>query len=1314
MRVRRFLIIGLLVIVGVVLAAGIGLKLYLRSSGARDLASRKLTELVGMPIVVDSLDVGMADSSLSFRVLEATDSPSAKPAEILNVHSATADVSLRQLISGTAEPSEIVVDGATLNLAVGPDGKLLTKFPTAPGGTSPTTGSLPKVTIRNAEVKITQPGSEFSLSGIELHAVPKEGKVELDGQASDPKWGAWKLNGQADLASKTGRVALTTPDTHLTPELLRSIPFVPESVWKAVTATGNTAANITFEIGTNEPFRYDVVLTPKNAEIQVAAIDATFSNVTGTVKVHDAKVILENAKGTLGNGKVQVESSMDFAPEPSVLKYDIAAQDVDVTKLPPEWGLPKQITGKLRGKAKLELRVHETGKLDTHGGGVATVEGAEIVGIPAEIKLNLRSEGNRFRFHSEQKSENSRRGSRFRTTRRAVAHFANQPKQSPPAPKEKAEKAADPDDEPTTFEANIALRDVDLGQLLTRLKFDIPYKFAGKVTVKASLAVPVAKAGDTKNYRLKGTITSPSFTFQGLTVTDLSAAIEYDKGILKLTTLRGTFPRGKEPAGSFSGTATAGIEPRGDLTAKLDLERIPLGELRNAMPGDIPDVLGTVSGKATFSAPFEKLADPATWTASGSLHSDDLVLFGRTIRDANIGVKIAKGNATLENTKFTAEGIPATVDGTLALTDAYAFSATVRTAGTQVGEVAKLLPAESAPPFPLEGKFDTESRLKGKLSPFSFEASGKATATELKIGNSEANRLSLAWELTEDRVKITDLSADLFRGKVTGSANIPFSEDKSGEFLVKFTDFDSSTATKLVKDFPVRLTGLVSGSVTGTLPPAKKGEARQMTAAVDISAPKLTVQGIPAERLAGSVKLDKGAIAYSLEGRTLGGTFDVNGRYPKKTKQPVDPQGEKGSFRGRNLDLGRLANASGIAALASLRGTVDITLTYANDLSDGDGEIAIRGLAWGNARLASDLTLRLRLQDGLLTVNDFGGRFAGGDLRGRARYDLTRPGRNFFTLTIDRAQPELLLAPVPEAAEFVTGPVSIVIRGQMAPAPQGSGTVHLTRGTIAGLPANDLRIPFTWSSGNGTGRIAIRDIAGTFGGGRITGKAEYSWGYTGHLNGQFQFNEVRLQRVLKNVGGGSYFGSGRATGRLDLGGDSIRTVNDVKASLVATLNQASVDELPVVRVISPYLSTTGGLLSPFQSGDVRARLTNGIVRVERLALANQTAKLYAEGTVSLAGRLDLDVVAQTGQLGLDNRGLGLLGLRIPAFGPLPLTLIRDISEFLSNRTIRVHVGGTTRAPSVQVNAAALLTEEAIRFLVRKYTPLNLNDIPVRP
>jgi hypothetical protein len=93
------------------------------------------------------------------------------------------------------------------------------------------------------------------------------------------------------------------------------------------------------------------------------------------------------------------------------------------------------------------------------------------------------------------------------------------------------------------------------------------------------------------------------------------------------------------------------------------------------------------------------------------------------------------------------------------------------------------------------------------------------------------------------------------------------------------------------------------------------------------------------------------------------------------------------------------------------------------------------------------------------------------------------------------------------------------------------------------------------------------------------------------------------------------------------------------------------------------------------------------------------ARVFVEGTVTLQQRLNLDVVANTAQMGIDPSLLQILNLSLPAIGPIPLSLINQASNTLANRTIRLRVSGTIRAPSIQINPVALLSEAAVRFFL---------------
>jgi hypothetical protein len=506
----------------------------------------------------------------------------------------------------------------------------------------------------------------------------------------------------------------------------------------------------------------------------------------------------------------------------------------------------------------------------------------------------------------------------------------------------------------------------------------------------------------------------------------------------------------------------------------------------------------------------------------------------------------------------------------------------------------------------------------------------------------------------------------------------------------------------------VKVTGAVSGKVAGTIPAANENKGRVGNLSLDLTAPKLTVQNIPAERLTGKATVKDGAIDYALEGKTLGGSFEVKGSYPgaaQKKGNAAPGKGERGRLRVTDLDLSQLSRALKVDSLKPLRGRVDVTFDYDNDLMDGAGRVLIRGLRWGDATAGNELAGVLVLREGTLELRDLNGSIAHGQLSARGRVRLHDPARNFVSVSLTHADAKKLLAPVPQLAGTLDGDISVQVRGSFGRTVRGSGTVTFSRGALGSTDLAAIRVPFTYSvSPGGFGRVAVREATTHGGAGRVLGGITADWapGTGMHVTGQLRFIDLPLRTIAPKLGDNAFLGNGRITGRFDVNGTNVRSANDLTGNLVAVLNNASPKEIPLLQVTMPYLNPLG-LTKPFDSGDIRANLAGGIFRIQRLALANPAAQLVASGTVRVTTmQLDLDVVAHTGTIGPESAGLRLLAARIPAFGPLPIGLIRDVSSFVSNRTVRLTVTGKASSPVVKVNTAALLGDEAVRFFLTRY------------
>lgn len=1335
-KARRYVRWGLYVLGGLlalVVVARVGLGIYLSTSAGKEFVSRKMSAQIGMPVQVTNVRLGLMTSTIGMRVFDPA-APDPATSEVLDVENAKADVSVFQIATGNINVRRVDLNGVALTLYVSADGIVITSLPQMKSGGNESSGptQIPDIYLTGGQLVIRQDGRpEFALRNLSAVVKPGGDVVKLTGTIDDPLWSKWTLTGDISRTAKTGQIELTTDDGPLTMDRLGSIPFVPPVVWKHVRPNGRGAAALKLWTDADVDVHYSVDLKPDAAALTLPDASVTLEKVTGLISVTGAKVTLTGTKAELAGGALAVDGDFDFGPEPMLVNLKVAAEKLDLKKLPAEWGLPKDIDGKLRGKAELSLKVYDDGRIEPRGGGAGAITDV-IIHLPKgdlksdDIPINLQQSGDKYEFKQpnagggEEESEAAAAPTERPSRALAVAAqaellrvllttcIAQDKKPADPAKKDEPKKegargVADP-----LLDATIRFRDIDIAELLTKLDVKLGYKVSGRVTAEAKIAVAVSQAASGSAYKFTGKVTSPALTLEGLTIRELSANMLYQDGKFTLSELVGKIDQpgqGQAAPGVFRGTLTGAISPPGEVRAALAIDRIPLGEVLKALPGFVIDVKGTVSGNVTMTAPYDKLSDPTTWGGAGVVTSTELVVEGRRAQDVRLSVLVAGGQVVLKEAKVSLEGIPVTADATLGLSGKYPFTATVKTTGTNVTDLRKLVP-EFELPAPVEGVLETETKVVGTASPLTYTATGSVKATKLTLAKSSANHIELKWELTPEKVVISDLKAETFGGSVTGSATVPFAADAAGAFNVAFKELDAAAATELVPDFSVKITGKVSGKVSGTIPPAKEGQSRVGNIDLDITAPKLTVQGIPAERLAGKAALKNGAVEYALEGKTLGGSFDIKGRYPgaKKDKAPAGKD-DRGAFHLTGLDLSRLARGIGFKALEPLRGRLDADFEFENDLSAGSGRITMTRVEWGGKVISQELIGVLVLRDGVLQLSEVTGRVAGGSLRARGLVRLDDTQRNFFTVALDGADAKRLLAPFGAGVDtLLDGPVSVVVHARLGGETRGSGTLTLPRGSASGIQVTDLRVPFTFASApGGYGRLSVREAAVQAGSGRVRADLTLDWGYETRIDGQIKFVDVPLRAVVPELGENALFGNGRITGRFDINGAHVRTSDDVSGRLIAKLSNTSVKEIPILKQVTPFLNTTG-LTKPFQTGDIRGTLKQGVFRVERLALANPAAQLFAEGSINLNGRIDLDVVAHTGTIGPDARGLRLFGLRIPSIGPVPIGLIRDVTDFLSNRTVRLTITGSTSNPVVRVNVGALLTEQAVRFFVSRYLP----------
>jgi hypothetical protein len=1249
-RAVRFLGILFLVLLVAGALAYWGFHYYLHSGKGAQAVARHLEKTLGGRVRVGAVDVGVTASSARGVEVFAHDADT-EDGPWLTIEDIEADVPVFDLLDRTARPTKVTVRGLAVRLDFDKDGHLLTKLPSREGAPQ----NIPEVHLERGRLTLKQAGRKpFVIAGADGTLRQKDDQVVYTGTVADPTLGDWSVEGTLTRPDNVGTLTLKSArKLHVTQAQLEALPLISPNVWKQVQVEGDTPVEVTFRSSKEaEGLRYRVALELEATKVHVSSIDLDADQARGKVFIEDTIVELNDVRGRVADGELVTTAHLDFTGPTSELDFKLAARRLDVQRLPKSWKFPPNITGRLSGDAKLHVAVTET-EVRTSGTGEGVIADARVAGMPTKepIRLRLHAEGPGFRFATPPAGE----GGAALTALSVLLPALQAPSEPPPA----------------TFWPTEAVNALHTG-LARGLE-------------------AVVRAGRNLVARL----------------------------------LEPKPPAPRPPPAK---------PPTNYLEVNFGLEDVDLEQLLKGLNVPVPfPITGRITFQVQAAIPLDTPRDLKTYRFKGTANLPRVRLSGMGLADVRARVVYANGILQLEELRGRLPALGSDPkagqfqgNARLEVVPAGDVMAHLTMAGVPLAQAIRLSPGGSAP-ISADGRFDIRADLTGKLSPLRWSATGTAEASDLRLEGFRASSVKVRWAADPERFRLLDLHATLYEGELSGSGVIPFPATQPGNLDLHFKDLDVAGLTRDVPAIPVRLEGRANGILKATLPPAAPGQSRQITTNLEMRAERLRVQGIPAESLTGTASYRDGTTEYRLEGRTLGGRFHLDGTIPSaRPKPPAQPPPE-GHLRIEGAQLSRLwAALAGQSQPGPLHGTLDLTLTFRHEGPDGDavgtGRIVLSRVRYGDTEIFSSLRGDVRLAAGELRFPELSGALGEGLVRLRAVLNLRQPGRGWFTLDLDRVEAARLLAPwyKPDAqaraslagasglSAPIQGTIDVRIRGNLGREWTGSGDFALVRGKVLGAEVSEWRVPFGWSFAPGVGRgyVDVQDTSAQVGRGRAQGRINFGWGYGSRLEGQIRFFNVDVQTLLRSDNDLSQIGSGLLSGRLDLGGQEIRSLDDVTATLDATLAQTQALEMPVLRQLAPYILPGRSSNAIFRSGTLRGRLARGVFRIQRLSLEGTYGQLFVEGTISLQGRLNLDVLATTTNLGPSTPALRLLGLRVPAVGPLPLSLALEARNYLSNRLIHLRVTGTVRSPTITIEPLSLLTEEALRyFLNRANVPL---------
>jgi hypothetical protein len=1278
-------VLRILVILGIILTvAFFGARWYLSSAHVASQAAEHLSEMYGGRVEVDHADIGFKSSTLKGVHLYEADSSSGQT-PWLTVGSVHADVSLWELVKGTAMPRHLDVHDAKVRLRFDKNGKLLTRLPS--GEKSSTTGKrasqLPAINLDRSQLTLAKEGEQpLVINDVTATLRPEGDKLVLSGQGSSTRWGKLMLSGNVDPKTDDADIHLKTAGTvHVTQAMLAALPYIPASVWRDVQVEGDTPVDlkVTYDPEANK-VHYRADLEPKHTQVVVPAAALHGRDASGKITVEDNVVKLRDIRGQAYRGTLAGDADLDFTGEATHLDFtSLKADNLDVRLLPESWGLPRELEGRLELAGKVYVTL-DHGNISTSGTARAEILHARVAGQPVDgpIELELAPEGPPL------------------ASGVSVAPV-NEQAQAPPVPPQRQR--------PTYLTIKMNLKDADLGQMVEKLKLNLPFAVRGRLNFHGRAAIPMSGQKEAKDYRFTGSVLITNAAFADVRLEKIEAEATYQNGLLKLEKLYGVapgapVPDGKPTPGTFQGTLRAQIDPPGDLTGNLRLDRLPLSQAAKEL-GVKDEVKGEITGALSAKLSLARLQKDKHWDGRGELTVQHARAFGWTLENAVADVKLKGKTLTLTDLHGRLEGTDIVGSGTMGLDEPYSYRVRVEVRDADLAAV-KRLTKDVKPAVDLAGRATVTTNLHGTVEPFRVESSGTAAVAGLQVDQLKFQEVKAAWESTPDQLKVKDFTARLYGGEAAGTAVVPLDASAGGSVDLAMKDIDVGQMLKEA-EIGLPIEGKAAGTVKGTLAPTPPGKERPVNLTLDLKAPQLKVQGIEADALHGTVRYQDEDISYNFEAKTLGGTLDVEGKVPRQAPGPGEELGT-GKLRAQGLHLDRLGPLFGSRQRRLLlSGRVDAHVDYRFEGPErtpvGAGRVVLTDVAWNGRDWLDRTQAQVLLEKDRLLVRNLNATLAQGSLRGRLSLSWKHPRQNWYEVTLNRVDAGELLSAWPSVQQRIEGALDANIRGTFGKELAGHGTVLLPRGKVYGIDVMDWRMPFraVYVQKQGRGRVRVTGGSATMALGQVTGEVTYGWGEMQELRGKMRFHNMDARHLLRAAAETAHLGGGKMSGTADFSGPGFVGLDQMSATVDAAFTQAQALQWPIFSALAPFLRI--GSSSSFQSGNIRGRLAGGVFRIERLRLKGGPANIYATGTVTTGGRLGLDVHAGAPQVGTNSPGLRMLAARIPVVRAVPAALLSRASNLLSSQLIHARVTGTVRSPIVQLMPLRSLQEDVLRFFL---------------
>ena len=1076
----------------------------------------------------------------------------------------------------------------------------------------------------------------------------------------------WSIDGGFNSQSGDFQIHLSSDKATTTAKQLWRQPFLPQIDESFVDFGGTSKVDLQFGYAPDkgiDAFHYRVELDPDGIDLAIPIGGVYFTKFRGGVLIEDHLITATKVHADWIGGWADVNGTFDYSVFPLVGDLNVRCGEATIAKFPRLWSLPEFVAGKLDAEGRLGLSVSES----------ATALDAEATGVVKQLDVNgLVADHSRIDINLNQ-----------------LSVPADISPQNPVIAEGKLQLWPQIQSRPADQLVSDFCKMIDL---------PVPAfadQLAGKVNVKCNLNLPLATIDDWRTYQCFWTTDAAQLSIQNLDLTNLLGHGRLDSGVVHVDSIEAETNGGQV-------LAKAGIDPNAAqlVDADVKVRECDLQQLKLLAGAEQANVSGALSADLKV-----RVANDGQWQVDGGLRSKQLNADTTTLRNVAIDIVADVDSIALQNGQATNDDFDLSVSTATIRLDGESGRRLEAKFRMQNIDLAKQLAKTSAldealiipEPLTIEGGIHPKDVGGGDWLD-SLSISGNGTLPSVSWKNAIARDVRFNWSWLNGQLSIQDAKARALNGTLAFETAVPLDGWREiRDAKISFNDIDLAQVAKLV-DAALPLQGKANGELT-----LSELNSEQPVIEMQFENSTMSSDALRLTNLSGNASLRDGKMTLESSGKMFDGTFRFDGEAPWSDVQ-------KGQLAGKlslqQMDLRRLAAESPrFAELQSLSGKLGGSFDFRFDKKgqlQGDGNVQVEQVSWSEQLIVESVGSKVSIQDGVVRVRGLEARFGRGSGSGRLTYDLQRRQPGTFELNLSRVDLAKLGNEFVGLKEWESGESDLRLAGKIGNSIEGRGRLGSRRVKAFGIEADSVRsdFQFRYQPRSRSGSIESSNIAMKVAEGQVRGSAKYAWGSNPQLKVQAKLDRLNARRMIRSTSLKSTLQRGQVSGQLKLSGRNVRSFKDLQGSFRGNLKQTEALRLPVLQDVARVAATGRVSNVPFDSDQLQLTLSQGAITVKQMSLNGDLAQLTIDGVIRPGQRLDLNVAVHLGQSQVDQQISRLISLGVVAGGGgLPLAVLAEANDLLSERLVYLKVGGTVQRPRVKLQADRQLGQEVALFFL---------------